>query len=146
MFNQCFEVQKSFFVLLAKCLDHYCNKLASQMLLQDFCLYIIILKSTDLYYYASIHISMYNFNYRKAVMALLTHEKDKTASEILRSQNNPSPLKLLIQHMPGMYVCIYIVNNIFADDKICDQIVVIHMFSFNVSKYNRYSYTRTILS
>ena len=37
-------------------------------------------------------------------MALLTHEKDKTALEILRSQNSPPPLELLIQHMPGMYV------------------------------------------
>ena len=46
---------------------------------------------------------MYDLNGRKAVMALLTHEKDKTASEILREQNDPSPLKLLIQYMPGMH-------------------------------------------
>ena len=46
---------------------------------------------------------MYDLNGRKAVMALLTHEKDKTASEILRKQNDPPPLKLLIQYMPGMY-------------------------------------------
>ena len=44
------------------------------------------------------------FVYRKAVMAILTHENGKRALHFCHEISNLTPLRLLVNYLPGKYI------------------------------------------
>ena len=46
-------------------------------------------------------------------MAILTHDAGKGLLEFCHLRDNTTPLRLLVQHMPGMYVAMYVCSHIF---------------------------------